>query len=60
MFSQRIKIGLADSLSWDADRRAKMEGKAKRRAELAFDNLKLAANAVVIAANADVRLKKQL
>jgi hypothetical protein len=59
-FLQRIKIGLADSLSLDADKRAKTETKAKRRAELAFDNLKLAANAVVIAANADVRLKTQL
>jgi hypothetical protein len=36
-----------------------METKAKRRAELAFDNLKLAANAVGIAAKADVRLKTQ-
>jgi hypothetical protein len=52
MFSQKIKIGLADSLSWDADKRAKMESKAKRRGELGFDNLKLAAKA-------DVRLNTQ-
>jgi hypothetical protein len=35
------------------------ESKAKRRAELAFENLKLAASAVVIVAKADVRLKTQ-
>ena len=46
-------------LERNADKRAKMETKAKRRAELAFDNLKLAANAVVIAAKAEVRLKTQ-
>lgn len=46
-------------LKRNADKRTKVETKAKRRAELAFDNLKLAANAVVIAAKADVRLKTQ-
>jgi hypothetical protein len=35
------------------------ESKAKRRAELAFDNLKLAANAAVIAGKVDAGLRTQ-
>jgi hypothetical protein len=39
--------------------RAEMERRAKRRTELAFDSLKLAAEGAVIAAEADARIAAQ-
>ena len=43
----------------DARKRAKMEAKAKRRAELAFENLRLAGQGIIIAARADAKLAAQ-
>ena len=43
----------------DPAQRAEMERRAKRRTELAFDSLKLAAEGIVIAAEADARIAAQ-
>lgn len=43
----------------DRRKRTRMETKAKRRAELAFENLKLAGEGVIIAARADAKLAAQ-
>ncbi len=43
----------------DAEERAKLEQRAKRRTELAFANLKLAAEGVVLAVKADAKIAAQ-
>lgn len=43
----------------DPEERAKREQRAKRRMELAFDSMKLAAEGVVIAARADAKIAAQ-
>ena len=51
---------LADArLQPDAEKRARMEARARRRAELAFASLKLAGEGVVITAKADAKLAAQ-
>ena len=50
---------VAAQLANDPVERAEMEKRAKRRTELAFDSLKLAAEGVVIAARADAKIAAQ-
>ncbi|HMJ06859.1 MAG TPA: hypothetical protein VK474_11435 [Chthoniobacterales bacterium] len=49
----------AAQLESDPAERSEMERRAKRRTELAFDSLKLAAEGVVIAATADAKIAAQ-
>ena len=50
---------VAAQVETNSKERATMERRAKRRMELAFESLKLAAEGIVIAANADARLAAQ-
>lgn len=50
---------LEAQLEEDAEKRAGMEQRARRRLELSFESLKLAAEGVVIAARADAKLAAQ-
>jgi zona occludens toxin (predicted ATPase) len=50
---------VAAQLELDSAARAEAERRAKRRTELAFDSLKLAAEGVVIAATADAKIAAQ-
>lgn len=50
---------LAAQLESDTKERARMEERAKRRTELSFDSLRLAAEGVVVAAKADAKMAAQ-